>query len=233
MCRELLPSSLTKAPAGSRVHPVRYHTRGGGTAARTPSRPDENRPPSSSAVNAAACQGSDAGPVLVDRVESAQSSPDAFLSDDLPVEMDHAHPSHPLHPLHPTHPSAVDAAAFERGLTHFDSFGREEGSGSRMPELPSNLKTPPSLPSIPQFMSTLQGHKSATLPIVVDGYAECSAHTKTPFSTGYADPVKRDNQAVFPLENVQEACLLRYWIEEISHWVRRIGQLPLPHLRNF
>jgi len=178
-------------------------------AARAPIRPDENCSPSSSDVLAATGQNSDAD--HVDRDESAQCSPDPYPSDDLPMDTEH------------THPSALDAAAFERGLTHSDSLGREEVLGNRLPELPSNVKTPPSLPSIPQFMSILHGDKSATLPSVVDGYADLSPRIQKPSSVEYADFVRTENP-VFPLENVQEACLLRYWIEEISHWVRRVGQ---------
>ncbi|KAG5978494.1 hypothetical protein E4U55_006155 [Claviceps digitariae] len=201
----------------SEARHFRYHSRGGGMAARTPIHPDENCSLSPAAVVAAVGQNMDAG--LLDRDESAQSSPDHALSGDSPMETDH------------THPSDRTATAFDRGLTYSDIFGREEAPGSRFSELPSNAKTPPSLPSIPQFMSLLHSDKSATLPSVVTSYADFPAHAvrqssmafaAKKLSMAHADSVKSDNR-VFPLEDVQEACLLRYWIEEISHWVRRIG----------
>ncbi|KAG6006897.1 hypothetical protein E4U21_006616 [Claviceps maximensis] len=175
-------------------------------AARALIRPNENCPPSSSAIIMATGQNSDVAACdLVDQDESAQCSPDSYPLDDQPMHTDHMH----LSPL--------NTPAVERCLTYSDSFGRAEAPGNRMPELPSNMKTPPSLPSIPQFMSILHRDESATLPSVMHGYDDGSVRTEKPTSIACADSAKGDHQ-VFPLENVQEACLLRYWIEEISHW---------------
>ncbi|KAG5949440.1 hypothetical protein E4U53_005880 [Claviceps sorghi] len=176
-------------------------------AARTPALPDGNRPPSSPSVLAHGHAD------LLDRDESAQSSPDAAAAptDDSPMETDHTHSSAP-----------EAAAAIERGSSRSDSFGREEAPARRLPEMPSHVVTPPYLPTIPQSMSFSHGDESANLPSVADGYASCPGRTKEPSRIPCADSAQGSGQ-VFPLENVQEACLLRYWIEEISHWVRRIG----------
>ncbi|KAG5921546.1 hypothetical protein E4U42_005803 [Claviceps africana] len=182
----------------------RYHTRGGGTSARAPLLPDQSRPSSSPAVSAPTGRISHAG--LLDRDGAAQSSPDPAPADALPMQTDHALSS------------VLNAPTSERGSSRSDDFGREQPPTRRLPELSSShVQTPPYLPSIPQSVSFSYRDGSANLPSVADGYANCSNHTNKSSSIPCADSAKGSHR-VFPLENVQEACLLRYWIEKISHW---------------
>ncbi|TWU72022.1 hypothetical protein ED733_000445 [Metarhizium rileyi] len=81
-----------------------------------------------------------------------------------------------------------------------DRFGRDRSLRVQQQET-SSTQVPYLLPSISQLNPGMYGNKNQHGPII----ALCTSSSDV-------------NSRIFPLNDVQEACLLRYYIEEISHW---------------
>ncbi|GAB0138302.1 hypothetical protein EsDP_00006539 [Epichloe bromicola] len=191
----------------SEARHFRYHARGG-TAAREPMSPDQSASPSWSTMIASAGENGNRRASLLEGGKLTRPSPDASSDDSQVMDAD------------PTDPSALDATTFMPGLMHHhsDSFGSDQASRLQTVELSSNQESP-IVSSLPQVGSNnlYGGSQSGTTPPpVTQGYTDHSPHAKSS-SIAYTHSTDGDRRA-FPLENVQEACLLRYWTEEISHW---------------
>jgi hypothetical protein len=83
----------------------------------------------------------------------------------------------------------------------------------------------PYLPSISQLGAGIYGNRNQPGLAAAQGFPQSPHMIKT--SNIQDSSRTSDGKRSFPLGDVQEACLLRYYIEEISHWV----SLTSPHSR--
>ncbi|UNI15552.1 hypothetical protein JDV02_002076 [Purpureocillium takamizusanense] len=193
----------------------RFHPRGGAAERGGPDgacgSPDDTRPPRTASLTSPS-QMTDAG--------GHGAYTDARSS--------HGSPGVPSSPPHSRSPTDADyglptyESASSRvlpGLTHAESFHADSG-----PDYTPGV--PPTIPSI-SYLTSSASHFSPRL----QDRTTTAVHPASPPSlyppespgipAVSAVPVSRphtDSQRPFPLQNVQEACLLRYFIEEISHW---------------
>ena len=116
-------------------------------------------------------------------------------------------------------PTTIDSSRFVPGLVQSNSFN-SDNSG----HYPQPAAVPPAMPSI-SYLTSSASHSSPRL----YNRRTQSLSTPSPHSYPHEPPVISNSRAPaqplsdgrrqFPLQDVQEACLLRYFIEEISHWV--------------
>lgn len=118
----------------------------------------------------------------------------------------------------------TDEAAFIPTLPPSDSHGSGH-SPQISPAKKYTNNSHPNLPSINQITPNLHdAYRTRRIPLP-PGFSRPSSAGQP--STAPLAPSEEDCNRSFPLENVQEACLLRYWIEEISHWVRLLNHVGL------
>lgn len=104
---------------------------------------------------------------------------------------------------------------FIPGLITSDSF--ESDQSPRLQQLGPSTTQAPYLPSISQLNPGIYGRKSDPATALDQSFLQNSPPALT--SSISFSPTSNNDRRLFPLEDVQDACLLRYYIEEISHWV--------------
>ncbi|KAK2616210.1 hypothetical protein QQS21_000842 [Conoideocrella luteorostrata] len=113
-------------------------------------------------------------------------------------------------------PVALEEVTFIPDLITSDSFGSDQTSCLQQPTELSSDMHPPYMASISHISPKAYNNHSRDDTLSSLGYSKHSHHTQA--SIAAFTPSPDDHKRSFPLENVQEACLLRYWIEEMSHW---------------
>lgn len=88
----------------------------------------------------------------------------------------------------------------------------------------------PCLPSMGPVLSGLYSAKTPTDSLMSQDLSRYSLNIQ-PSASSFATAPTARRQRSWPLDNVQEACLLRYWIEDISHWVRGLTRAGSPFTR--
>lgn len=120
-------------------------------------------------------------------------------------------------------PILAEASDFFPNLMTSGSFSDDQGLRLKQPESPSTQA--PYLPSITQLNPGIYGNGNGNQrgSSVAQALSQGSPTTQT--SSIPCMSASDDTRRVFPLEDVQEACLLRYYIEEISHWVSTMSHI--------
>ncbi|PWI66492.1 hypothetical protein PCL_04905 [Purpureocillium lilacinum] len=200
----------------------RFHPRGGAAerGSGPDSSPDATMPPLRTASLTSSSQITDAGHGAYAEIPPPQ---DARSSHGSPG---HSSPPHSHSPMdtdysRPTTTTYDGASRVLPSLTHSESFHTDSG-----PDYTPSL--PPTIPSI-SYLTSSASHFS---PRLHDRTAAVGGHAVSPPPPLYnpespgvvpasSVPVSQPHAGShrqFPLQDVQEACLLRYFIEEISHW---------------
>ncbi|KAK9446242.1 ARCA-like protein [Metarhizium brunneum] len=183
----------------SEARHFRFHARGG-SAAREPLTPDQGPSPPWSTIVGPGVVSSEGRPL--DETQPTQPSP-SHSSTSSPMDTD-------LRPI------LAEASDFFPNLMTSGSFSSDQGLRLKQPESPSTQA--PYLPSITQLNPGIYGNGNGNQrgSSVAQALSQGSPTTQT--SSIPCMSASDDTRRVFPLEDVQEACLLRYYIEEISHW---------------